>query len=80
MLRNRAGAKMGAEMGTKAQPMPELLVRAREVFGDAAIAREWWSERNPALNEETPEKCALQFGRAQEVQDVLARIENGVIS
>ncbi len=55
-------------------------MRAREVFGDAAIAREWWSERNPALNEETPEKCALQLGRAQEVQDVLARIENGVIS
>jgi len=60
--------------------MPELLVRPREVFGDTEIAREWWSERNPALNEETPERCALRLGRAQEVQDVLSRIENGVIS
>ena len=76
----RASATLRTEMGTKAQPMPELLARAKEVFGDSEIAREWWSEPNPALGWETPERCALKLGRAQEVEDILGRIVHGVLS
>jgi uncharacterized protein (DUF2384 family) len=60
--------------------MPELKMRAVRVFGSPEKAERWWSEPNPALGWESPARCALELGRAQEVEDILGRIVHGVLS
>ncbi len=69
---------MGAEMGPA--PQPTLLARAIQVFGDREMAERWWHKPNPVLDWQSPERCALELNRSQEVEDILGRIVHGVIS
>ena len=57
-----------------------ILMRALEVFGESERALEWMRESNPALQNQTPIR-AIQTGTGRrEVEQILGRIQHGVIS
>lgn len=60
--------------------MARLLERAAEVLGDAEAARRWLKEPQWALGDRTPLRFAETDAGAREVEDLLGRIEYGVLA
>ncbi|PKN17919.1 MAG: hypothetical protein CVU71_10330 [Deltaproteobacteria bacterium HGW-Deltaproteobacteria-6] len=57
-----------------------LLQRAIDVFGDEEKAKQWFSSPQKALGGKTPLEYSESDVGAQEVEDLLGRIEWGVYS
>ncbi|MEX2542496.1 MAG: antitoxin Xre/MbcA/ParS toxin-binding domain-containing protein [Trueperaceae bacterium] len=55
-----------------------LYRRASEVFGDEALARQWMQTPRATFGGRTPFQLASSEIGAQEVEDVLLRVEHGV--
>ena len=53
---------------------------AVEVFGDAAKAELWLRSANPALNSQSPLDALASEDGVSRVNDILGRIEHGVLS
>jgi len=58
----------------------ETLIRALEVFGSSDRAIQWMREENPALGNQPPIRAIQTEAGRKAVEDVLGRIEHGVIS
>ena len=57
-----------------------IVARAIEVFGSQHVATLWMSQPNPALRMKTPIQAIASIKGRGEVERILGRIENGVIS
>lgn len=60
--------------------MARLLERATDVLGDAKAAQRWLKEPQWALGDRTPLRFAETEAGAREVEDLLGRIEYGVLA
>jgi putative toxin-antitoxin system antitoxin component (TIGR02293 family) len=58
----------------------KVYARATEVFEDPASAREWLHSPQIGLNERTPLDLLVTEAGARAVEDLLTRIEHGVLS
>ena len=58
----------------------KVYARAREVFEDAASAREWLHTPQIGLKERVPLDLLVTEAGARAVEDLLTRIEHGVLS
>lgn len=58
----------------------EVEDHAVQVFGDAAIARDWMDSPNGALGSQRPRKLLRSAEGAEQVDVILGRIEHGIIS
>jgi putative toxin-antitoxin system antitoxin component (TIGR02293 family) len=57
-----------------------MLARAIEVFGSKQIANRWFRKPNPALKKKAPLEVVTSARGRKEVEAILGRIEQGVIS
>src|SRR5206468_12282170 len=57
-----------------------LLARAIDVFGSKQVAIRWFHRRNPALRMNTPLDASISARGRKELEAILGRIEQGVIS
>ena len=57
-----------------------LLARAIDVFGSKQVAIRWFHRRNPALRMNTPLDAVISARGRKELEAILGRIEQGVIS
>ncbi|MGH9611403.1 MAG: antitoxin Xre/MbcA/ParS toxin-binding domain-containing protein [Bryobacteraceae bacterium] len=76
-----AGTPVNVE---SAEPMPPFRVisvsaRAGEVFANQEKALHWLRSPNPSLEGRTPLQSAATDEGYQEVEDILTRIEHGVL-
>lgn len=69
---------LGAEEAAMLLRLARSLVRAAEVFEDAAAALDWLQSRNRALGDVTPLSLLDTDAGAARVMDTLGRIEHGV--
>jgi Antitoxin Xre/MbcA/ParS C-terminal toxin-binding domain len=70
--------RMVSEAGLQSES--ETLIRALEVFGSSDRAIQWMREENPALGNQPPIRAIQTEAGRKAVEDVLGRIEHGVIS
>lgn len=71
---------LSAEESARLLRLARSLLRASEVFEDAAAAIDWLKSRNRALGGVTPLSLLATDAGAESVMDVLGRIEHGVCS
>jgi len=68
----------------RASDIPEAILsitaRAGEVFANRGKALRWLQSPNPALGGRTPLNAAQTSEGCREVEDILGRIEHGIIS
>jgi len=62
-----------------ANPILSISVRAGEVFANRRKALRWLQSPNPALGGLSPLDAARTEEGCQEVEDILGRIEHGII-
>ena len=65
---------------TSLQQESAINARAREVFGNRERAEEWMRESNPALQDRKPLKAIKTQSGRRAVEQILGRIQHGVIS
>ncbi|MEX0781108.1 MAG: MbcA/ParS/Xre antitoxin family protein [Dehalococcoidia bacterium] len=75
--RGRSSDGASAELRARVKAVQQ---HALEVFGDAAVARTWLSRPNRALLNQRPNSLLMSPEGIEQVDDVLTRIEHGVIS
>lgn len=73
-------AGLSAAESAKLLRLARGLVRAAEVFEDAGAAIDWLKSRNQALGGATPLSLLDTDAGAEDVMDLLGRIEHGVHS
>ena len=78
--RRKAAGKIARGESEKLVRYQQLVKKAEDVFGDAAAAREWLTQRQAALGNARPVEFARTEIGAREVENLLGRIEYGVYS
>ena len=71
--------KLQAVEGTPPFRLVSISARAGEVFANQEKALHWLSSPNPSLNGVTPLEAAVTVQGYQEAEDILTRIEHGVL-
>lgn len=66
--------------GDRLYRLAQLIVLAREVFEQEDLAREWILSPQVGLNNRTPIEVIATEAGAREVEDLLLRIEYGVLA
>lgn len=66
--------------GERAVRLMRLFERAKQVFGSDENTRQWFNARILALGRKTPLEYAQTEPGAREVEDVIGRIEEGMVS
>ncbi len=77
--RRRAG-KLKKEQSERILRLARIFDKAAEVLKDTQHVRLWFKTPNEALGSETPMDYADTEAGAQEVEDLLGRLEHGVFS
>jgi putative toxin-antitoxin system antitoxin component (TIGR02293 family) len=78
--RKKEGGRLTSGESDRLYRVTRLLARAAEVFGDEAEARNWMRTSKRALGDVSPLIMARTDAGAQEVEDLLGRIERGIPS
>jgi putative toxin-antitoxin system antitoxin component (TIGR02293 family) len=78
--RRKLQGRIDREASEKLVRYQRLLEKTEEVFGDAAIARDWLTHKQIGLNNAIPIEFARTEIGAREVENLLGRIEYGVYS
>ena len=76
--RRRRTGRLASDESDRAVRFGRLLLRAREVFGDAADARLWLGSPQVGLGGAVPLDYAETEVGAREVEDLLGRIDHNV--
>ncbi len=79
-LRKKPDAPLGLVPSDRLYRLASLYALAREVFGDPAIAREWLKTPQPGLNGRVPLELVRTEVGAREVENLLGRLEYGVLT
>ena len=80
LARRKKSGRLTFEESERIYRIARLYDRAEEVFGDQKMGRKWLKDPAWALGDITPlEFAETEFG-AQEVDDLLGRIEHGVFT
>lgn len=66
--------------GERAVRLMRLFDRARQVFGTDENTRAWFNAKILALGRKTPLEYAQTEPGAREVEDIIGRIEHGIVS
>jgi putative toxin-antitoxin system antitoxin component (TIGR02293 family) len=76
-----AGTPVNLESAERTPPfhMISISARAGEVFANQEKALHWLRSPNPSLEGRTPLEAAASDEGYQEVEDILTRIEHGVL-
>ncbi len=76
-----AGTPVNVEFAERAPPfrMISISARAGEVFANQEKALHWLCSPNPSLEGRTPFEAVATDEGYQEVEDILTRIEHGVL-
>ena len=79
-LRSQPKKKLGVGVGDRLYRAAHIFSLATAVFGEEEAAREWLRSPNIGLGNQVPlDLLAIEAG-AREVEDLLGRIEHGVLS
>ena len=79
--RRKESGRLSFEESERLLRLSKLFERAVELFdGDREGARQWLETPIPALQDERPLELAKSEPGAREVEDLIGRIEHGVIS
>jgi putative toxin-antitoxin system antitoxin component (TIGR02293 family) len=76
----KTGLPLSPEVSDQLYRIARLFTFTREVLGSDEAAREWLRTPQPGLNNETPLELVTTEVGAREVEDLLGRIEYGVLS
>jgi putative toxin-antitoxin system antitoxin component (TIGR02293 family) len=76
----KARRRLPAPVGDRLYRLAHIFALAREVLEDATLAREWVRTPQVGLNNRTPLEVMTTEVGAREVEDLLLRIEHGVLS
>jgi putative toxin-antitoxin system antitoxin component (TIGR02293 family) len=80
LARRKKSGRMTFEESERIYRIARLYDRAEEVFGDKKMGRKWLKDPAWALGDITPLEFAETELGAQEVDDLLGRIEHGVFT
>lgn len=80
LMRRKREGRFKLDESERVYRIARLYDRAVEVFGDSELAKKWFKEPAWALGDKTPLEYADTELGAQEVEDLLGRIEHGVFS
>ena len=79
-LRSQPAKKLGVGVGDRLYRAAHIFSLATTVFGNEDTAREWLRSPNIGLGNQVPlDLLAIEAG-AREVEDLLGRIEHGILS
>lgn len=73
-------SRLKVHEGERAVRLMRLFERAKQVFGTDENTRGWFSARILALGRKTPLEYAQTEPGAREVEDIIGRIEEGIVS
>jgi putative toxin-antitoxin system antitoxin component (TIGR02293 family) len=79
-LRSQPKKKLGVGVGDRLYRAARVFSLATAVFGDEETAREWLRSPNIGLGNQVPLDLLSTGAGAREVEDLLGRIEHGVLS
>jgi putative toxin-antitoxin system antitoxin component (TIGR02293 family) len=79
-LRSQPKKKLGVGVGDRLYRAAHVFSLATAVFGDEEAAREWLRSPNIGLGNQVPLDLLSTDAGAREVEDLLGRIEHGVLS
>jgi len=80
LTRRKQDGRFTAEESERVFRIAKLYDKAMDVFEDRNLSRKWFREPAKALGDKTPIDYADTEPGAQEVWDLLGRIEHGVFS
>ncbi|HEX9730943.1 MAG TPA: antitoxin Xre/MbcA/ParS toxin-binding domain-containing protein [Thermoanaerobaculia bacterium] len=80
LARRKAAGRLEAMESDRAFRLARILAHAVEVFESIERARDWLKSENRALDGQPPFELLDTDAGAQEVDDVLGRIEHGIFS
>lgn len=75
-----AKARLKVPEGERAVRLIRLFERAKQVFGSDENTRSWFNSKILALGRKTPLEFAQTEPGAREVENLIGRIEHGVVS
>lgn len=73
-------ARLKVHEGERAVRLMRLFERAKQVFGTDENTRGWFNAKILALGRKTPLEYAQTEPGAREVEDIIGRIEDGIVS
>lgn len=73
-------SRLKVHEGERAVRLMRLFERAKQVFGSDENTRGWFNARILALGRKTPLEYAQTEPGAREVEDIIGRIEHGIVS
>jgi putative toxin-antitoxin system antitoxin component (TIGR02293 family) len=79
-LRRRAQKRLSADESDRLFRLARVLAHANRVFGDPEESADWIQAPNRALGKQQPLDLLDTDIGAQQVDDVLGRIEHGIVS
>ena len=79
-LRSQPKKKLAVGDGDRLYRAAHIFAQATSVFGDDDLAREWLRTPQIGLNNKIPLDLIITGAGAREVEDLLGRIEHGVLS
>ena len=79
-LRKTPRTPLGAVASDRLYRLARIFATAQAVFDDATLAREWLHGRQVGLGSRVPFDLLKTEAGAREVEDLLGRIEHGVLS
>ena len=79
-INRRKTGKLKKDQSERVLRLAHLFDRANEVFGDKQYVKTWFKTPIEALGGETPLDYADTEPGAQEIEDLLGRLEHGVFS
>ena len=79
-MRSSKGKRLPVIVSDRLFRLMRIYARAKEVFEDSTPAREWLHSPQIGLNNRTPLDLVMTEAGEREVENLLTRIEHGVIS
>jgi putative toxin-antitoxin system antitoxin component (TIGR02293 family) len=73
-------SRLKVHEGERAVRLMRLFERAKQVFGTVENTRGWFNAKILALGRKTPLEYAQTEPGAREVEDIIGRIEHGIVS
>ena len=75
-----SNSRLKVHEGERAVRLMRLFERAKQVFGTDENTRGWFNAKILALGRKTPLEYAQTEPGAREVEDIIGRIEHGIVS
>ena len=76
----KTGRPLSLVEGDRLYRLAQLIALAHDVFEQEDVVREWFRSPQIGLNNRTPLEVVVTEAGAREVEDLLLRIEHGVLS